>query len=633
MGVRNVQLGVSCTRVMDGWKLWPGFEDDSPAADTARKAFGARIMEEDRAQYLTVGIQLGERYENSPIVCADGTPATPDSWDTYTPMARPGARAPHFWLAKGHAAYDDFGPGFTLLDFGAPGDAAAIEEAARSRGVPLRDSAAGTTRRPLSQQPRAGPAGSTHCLAWRRRERSTLGNRPRARRIGPRERRFPALSGYFHRNGRTLDTSAENSHIAGVTGAIEMAEERMERRLAAILAADIAGYSALMGADEARTVRDLKGHQAVVLPMIGEFAGRIIDTAGRRHSRRVRQRRERGRMRGRHPDRDGGAQRRGRARRAACSSASASISATSSTTTSASMATASTWRRGWRASRRPAASASRARSTTKSTAGSIVACQDLGEQQLKNIARPVRVYRIRLDGASPAAPPAPALPDKPSIAVLPFQNMSGDPEQEYFADGITEDLITDLSKISGLFVIARNSSFAYKGRSVKVQEIGARPRRALRARGQHPQGRQPRAHHRAAHRCRQRRASLGRALRPRSHRHLRDAGRGGREDRRRAGGHADAGRGAAAAPARHRERRGLRNLAARDASCSCRGTREVGRAGQRDVPPGDRARSEFRRRRMPAWRSPALRTTSATGRPIRSRRWTRRSDGRAARSN
>jgi adenylate cyclase len=65
-----------------------------------------------------------------------------------------------------------------------------------------------------------------------------------------------------------------------MAGAIEVAEERMERRLSAILAADIAGYSALMGADEARTVRDLKGHQAVVLPMVGEFGGRIIDTAG-----------------------------------------------------------------------------------------------------------------------------------------------------------------------------------------------------------------------------------------------------------------------------------------------------------------------------------------------------------------
>src|SRR5262245_4776942 len=100
-----------------------------------------------------------------------------------------------------------------------------------------------------------------------------------------------------------------------------------------------------------------------------------------------------------------------------------------------------------------------------------VALEDLGERSVKNIPRPVRVFRIgRVDGVRPAAPPI--IADKPSIAVLPFANMSGDAEQEYFSDGMTEDLITDLSKVSGLFVIARNSSFAYKGKSVKVQEIG-----------------------------------------------------------------------------------------------------------------------------------------------------------------
>jgi adenylate cyclase len=101
--------------------------------------------------------------------------------------------------------------------------------------------------------------------------------------------------------------------------------------------------------------------------------------------------------------------------------------------------------------------------------------EDLGERPLKNIAKPVGVFRIgppdRAVGGSRAAGPPP-VPHKPSIAVLPFTNMSGDAEQEYFSDGLTEDLITDLSKVSGLFVIARNSSFVYKGRSVKVQEIG-----------------------------------------------------------------------------------------------------------------------------------------------------------------
>jgi 2-polyprenyl-6-methoxyphenol hydroxylase-like FAD-dependent oxidoreductase len=137
IGVRNSQLGVRCTRVMDGWTLWPGFEDDGADAQAARAAFGARIMEEDKPQYLTVGIQLGERYEASPIVCDDGMESPPDPWDAYTPVDRPGARAPHVWLAPQRALFDTFGPGFTLLDFGAPEGAAAFREAARARQVPL----------------------------------------------------------------------------------------------------------------------------------------------------------------------------------------------------------------------------------------------------------------------------------------------------------------------------------------------------------------------------------------------------------------------------------------------------------------------------------------------------------------
>jgi adenylate cyclase len=99
-----------------------------------------------------------------------------------------------------------------------------------------------------------------------------------------------------------------------------------------------------------------------------------------------------------------------------------------------------------------------------------VSFEDGGDQQLKNIARPVRVYRTKF--SSTPSPPALALPDKPSVAVLPFQNMSGDPEQEYFADGIVEDIITGLSRIRWLFVIARNSTFTYKGRTVDVKQVG-----------------------------------------------------------------------------------------------------------------------------------------------------------------
>ncbi|TMJ78652.1 MAG: adenylate/guanylate cyclase domain-containing protein [Alphaproteobacteria bacterium] len=98
--------------------------------------------------------------------------------------------------------------------------------------------------------------------------------------------------------------------------------------------------------------------------------------------------------------------------------------------------------------------------------------EDAGEQQLKNIARPVRIYRARLDRRLAQAKPALPLPDKPSIAVLPFQNMSGDPEQEYFADGIVDDIITALTRMRWLFIIARNSSFTYKGRAVDVKQVG-----------------------------------------------------------------------------------------------------------------------------------------------------------------
>jgi TolB-like protein len=103
--------------------------------------------------------------------------------------------------------------------------------------------------------------------------------------------------------------------------------------------------------------------------------------------------------------------------------------------------------------------------------------EDLGEQQVKNIARPVRGYRVR-DTPIPTDAPTPAsrqplvLPDKPSIAVLPFANMSGDPEQEYFADGMVEEIITALSRMHWLFVIARNSTFTYKGHAVDVKRVG-----------------------------------------------------------------------------------------------------------------------------------------------------------------
>jgi TolB-like protein len=99
--------------------------------------------------------------------------------------------------------------------------------------------------------------------------------------------------------------------------------------------------------------------------------------------------------------------------------------------------------------------------------------EDIGEQQLKNIARPVRAYRVITEArpATPQASAGPPLPDKPSIAVLPFQNMTGDPEQEYFVDGMVEEITTAISRLPWLFVIARNSSFTYRGKPVDVKQV------------------------------------------------------------------------------------------------------------------------------------------------------------------
>jgi adenylate cyclase len=255
--------------------------------------------------------------------------------------------------------------------------------------------------------------------------------------------------------------------MADVSGIVET---RMERRLSAILAADIAGYSALMGADEARTVRDLKGHQAVVLPMVGEFGGRIIDTAG-----------------------DGIlAEFPSVVNAVKCAVAIQSKMAERNATIEPEHRMqfrvginigdvvydeARIYGDGINVAARLEGIAEAGGICISSKVyeeinGRInLPFEDIGEQQLKNIARPVRAYHVRLDSTVTSAP-APALPDKPSIAVLPFLNMSGDQEQEYFVDGMTEDLITDLSKVSGLFVIARNSSFTYKGKAVDVKRIG-----------------------------------------------------------------------------------------------------------------------------------------------------------------
>jgi TolB-like protein/Tfp pilus assembly protein PilF len=244
------------------------------------------------------------------------------------------------------------------------------------------------------------------------------------------------------------------------------------RRLAAILAADVAGYSRLMGADEEGTLERLKALRRELLdPKIAEHRGRIVKTTGDgllvefasvvdavRCAVAVQQAMA---------ERNSGVEADNRIElRIGINLGDVIVEADDIYGDGVNIA---------------------ARIEALADAGGVFVSntvydqvrdrppfvfEDLGEQQVKNIARPVRVYRVRDDAAKAPAPPALPLPDKPSIAVLPFANMSGDPEQEYFADGMVEEIITALSRIRWLFVIARNSSFTYKGQPVDVKQVG-----------------------------------------------------------------------------------------------------------------------------------------------------------------
>jgi TolB-like protein/class 3 adenylate cyclase len=249
-----------------------------------------------------------------------------------------------------------------------------------------------------------------------------------------------------------------------------MAEPRAERRLAAVLAADVASYSRLMGVDEEGTLAALKAlRRELIDPKIAEHRGRIVKTTG-----------------------DG----------ALVEFASVVDAVRCAVDIQRAMAGHSStvpedrriefriginvgdiiidegdiYGDGVNIAARVEALASPGAICLSDNAyqqikGKLALdVSDLGEQKLKNIAQLVRVYGVRLDG-SPASPVL-TLPDKPSIVVLPFQNMSGDPEQEYFADGMVEDIITELSRFRHLFVIARNSSFTYKGQAVDVKQVG-----------------------------------------------------------------------------------------------------------------------------------------------------------------
>ena len=251
------------------------------------------------------------------------------------------------------------------------------------------------------------------------------------------------------------------------------------RRLAAILAADVAGYSRLIGADEEGTLERLKALRRELLdPKIAEHQGRIVKTTGDGLLVEFASVVDAVRCARRGAARDGRAQCRRTPPTTASSSASASTSATSSSRTATSLATASMSRLGSKALAEPGGICVSARVQEDAAGRLDLTFEDIGEQSLKNIARPVRVYRVRLAAAETAPKsrrpqlPALALPDKPSIAVLPFANMSGDPEQEYFADGMVEEIITALSRIRWLFVIARNSTSPTRASAVDVKQVG-----------------------------------------------------------------------------------------------------------------------------------------------------------------
>ena len=248
----------------------------------------------------------------------------------------------------------------------------------------------------------------------------------------------------------------------------------MERRLAAIFTADVAGYSRLVGADEEGTIDRLSAHRRELIePKIAEHQGRLVKTTGdgvlAEFASPVKAVRcaidvQHG-MAARNADIPEGSR---IEFRIGINLGDVVVDDDDIYGDGVNIAA-----RLENIAEPGSVFISRAvRDFVTDTAELVL--EDLGERELKNIAKPVQVFRIAAPAQAVAASqaPAPAVPQKPSIAVLPFTNMSGDAEQEYFSDGMTEDLITDLSKISALFVIARNSSFAYKGRLVKVQEIG-----------------------------------------------------------------------------------------------------------------------------------------------------------------
>lgn len=137
IGLRNTGLGVKCSKRKGSWVVPPGIEEDGEAAEQDRRAFGAFVEADDLEEFATVGLQLGEAYEGSPVVWTDGSPAPPDSWSTYQPRDRPGARAPDFRTGDGAMFHDKLGKTFVLAHLGGGNAPGAWAAAARERGMPL----------------------------------------------------------------------------------------------------------------------------------------------------------------------------------------------------------------------------------------------------------------------------------------------------------------------------------------------------------------------------------------------------------------------------------------------------------------------------------------------------------------
>jgi len=249
------------------------------------------------------------------------------------------------------------------------------------------------------------------------------------------------------------------------------------RRLAAILAADVAGYSRLIGADEEGTLNRLKAIRAELIdPKISEHRGRIVKTTGDgllvEFASVVDALRCATEWQRAMPERNAGAPDNRIGFRIGINVGDVVVEGDDIFGDGVNVAAR------LEGLADPGGICVSARVQEDAAGRLDLTFEDMGDQSLKNIARPIRVYRARLTPSDTApkatpteSPPILALPDKPSIAVLPFANMGSDPEQEYFADGIAEDIITLLSKSRGLFVIARNSTFTYKGKAVDVSQV------------------------------------------------------------------------------------------------------------------------------------------------------------------